>query len=80
MLARYAHPHVGEFPATTHAHCPGRVTAAACAGRTLRFVHNWSWAPATFTPPAPVRDVPSGALVESLALGPWDVRILEEIA
>jgi beta-galactosidase len=55
-----------------------RVTAARGDGRTLRFVHNWSWDPATFTPPSPVRDVLSGEAVGSLELGPWDVRILEE--
>ncbi len=118
VLARYEHPHFGEFPAvTTQRHGAGRVTyvgtvpdralarslsawlaaeslppdpwrrgdavratAARGDGRTLRFVHNWSWEPAAFTPPAPVRDVLSGDRVESLALGPWDVRILEEIA
>ena len=41
-------------------------------------MHNWSWEPATITPPVLVRDLLTGETVESLALGPWDVRILEE--
>jgi beta-galactosidase len=55
-----------------------RVTAARGDGRTLRFVHNWSWEPAALTPPAPVRDLLTGERVESLGLGPWDVRILAD--
>jgi beta-galactosidase len=59
---------------------PVRVTAARGDGRTLRFVHNWSWEPATLTPPAAVRDLLSGEAAETLELDPWDVRILEETA
>jgi beta-galactosidase len=118
VLARYEHPHFGEFPAvTTHEYGAGRVTyagtvpdralarslsawlaaaslppdpwrrsdavrvtAARGDGRTLRFVHNWSWEPAALRPPAPVRDLLTGERVESLALGRWDVRVLEDVA
>ena len=55
-----------------------RVTAARGDGRTVRFVHNWSWEPATLTPPAAVRDLLSGEAAKTLELGPWDVRVLEE--
>ncbi|RYV50789.1 beta-galactosidase [Pengzhenrongella frigida] len=58
------------------------VTAAVnAAGERLRFVHNWSWEPATYRLPAAVRDVLDDVALaagELLALGPWDVRVLRE--
>jgi beta-galactosidase len=64
----------------------GSVTSTSAVARTgarLRFVHNWSWTPATFAVPAAVRDVLSGAGLAAddvLELGPWDVRVLVEDA
>jgi beta-galactosidase len=50
---------------------------------TVRFVHNWSWDPATLTLPVAAEDLLAdgrpvlGAGTE-IALGPWDVRVLRE--
>jgi beta-galactosidase len=55
--------------------------ATARDGRRIRFVHNWSWEPATVTLPAAVRDALTGADLDEgaeLALGAWDVRVLVE--
>jgi beta-galactosidase len=120
-LARYDHPHFGQWPAvTTRAHGTGRITyvgtepnpvlaralfdwlagagsgrwrdvpasvtttgATAPDGRRVRFVHNWSWDEAAVRLPVAVRDVlGEGTLAagEELRLGPWDVRVLEELA
>jgi beta-galactosidase len=51
-------------------------------GRRLRFVHNWSWQPATYRLPRPARDVLGEvelAQGDELTLGAWDVQILVEI-
>jgi beta-galactosidase len=48
-------------------------------GRRLHVVHNWGWAAATATAPAPLHDLLDGDRIaegERLALGPWDVRVL----
>jgi beta-galactosidase len=55
-----------------------RCTSADAGGRTLRFVHNWSWEPAELALPRRARDLLSGDTVETLRLGPWDVHVLEE--
>lgn len=50
-------------------------------GRRLRFVHNWSWEPATLPLPVDARDVTTGEVLSSgssLRLGAWDVRVLLE--
>ncbi|MFZ3599324.1 beta-galactosidase [Streptomyces sp. BH104] len=53
-------------------------SATARDGRRVRFLHNWSWDPATVSLPAAAEDalthVPyeAGASVE---LGPWDVKV-----
>ncbi|WP_129662681.1 beta-galactosidase [Phytoactinopolyspora endophytica] len=50
-------------------------------GRTVRFVHNWSWDEASLRLPSAVRDVLSGtdhAHGDELRLGAWDVRVLLE--
>ena len=55
--------------------------ATARDGRRLRFVHNWSWEPATVRLPVPVRDVLADrghGGDEELTLGAWDVRVLVE--
>jgi len=62
---------------------PGiHVTSARLAdGRRARFVHEWSWTPATFAVPVAVTDAVSGEWIgpgASLTLGPWDVRVLVE--
>ena len=48
------------------------------AGQRLHVVHNWGWAEAGATAPAPVGDLlGDGRLTagERLVLGPWDVRV-----
>ncbi|GAA4723259.1 beta-galactosidase [Phytohabitans rumicis] len=76
-LFRWAVPDVTGWRDT-----PPTVTstgATAPDGRRVRFLHNWSWEPATVTAPEPVRDVLSGAEYEAgaaLTLTAWDVRIL----
>ncbi|MGP3970244.1 beta-galactosidase [Streptomyces sp. 6N223] len=55
-------------------------SATAADGSTrLRFVHNWSWEPSTFTLPGAARDAVTGEELPAgheLALGAWDVRVL----
>jgi beta-galactosidase len=56
--------------------------ATATDGRRVRFVHNWSWEEARVRLPVAVRDVLAGeqlAAGDELLLGPWDVRVLEEV-
>ena len=63
---------------------PASVTSAgatAADGRRLRFLHNWSWDPATVTAPVTCNDVLSGKRIEhgdSISLTAWDVRVLAE--
>jgi beta-galactosidase len=50
-------------------------------GRTVRFVHNWSWDAVEIALPAAVTDVLDGteyAAGDALPLGPWDVKVLLE--
>ena len=50
-------------------------------GSVLRFVHNWSWAPAELPVPRAADDVLSGSRLgagDTVQLGPWDVRVLAE--
>ncbi|HEX5997250.1 MAG TPA: Beta-galactosidase C-terminal domain [Jiangellales bacterium] len=50
-------------------------------GHRIRFVHNWSWQPATVRLPAPVRDPLQRRdhdRGEAVELGPWDVRVFVE--
>jgi beta-galactosidase len=60
---------------------PASVTvtgATAQDGQRIRFVHNWSWEPATVRLPAPVRDLLSDRnhdANQELSLGAWDVRV-----
>ncbi|WP_432519758.1 beta-galactosidase [Kineococcus sp. SYSU DK006] len=62
----------------------GTVTATSATARDgsrLRFLSNWSFAPATLTLPCGVRDVISSqayAAGSEVRLGPWDVRVLRE--
>lgn len=61
---------------------PSVTTTSATArdGRRVRFLHNWSWEPQTFTAPEAVRDVLTGDVHErggDITLGAWDVRVLE---
>ena len=76
---------LGEWLAADHPWAkklvPGALTvhgATNAAGERLWFVHNFGWQARTVTPPMPVEDVLSGAPVELLELGPWDVRVLRE--
>ncbi|PRY15287.1 beta-galactosidase [Kineococcus rhizosphaerae] len=63
----------------------GTVTATSATARdgsVVRFLHNWSFEPATVDLPAAVRDVVTGEELgagTSLALGAWDVRVLAEV-
>ncbi|PZF83659.1 beta-galactosidase [Jiangella anatolica] len=59
----------------------GAVTAHGAtngAGERLWFVHNFGFEPHTVVAPMPVADVLTGAPVDRLELGPWDVRIVRE--
>ncbi|HEU4346414.1 MAG TPA: beta-galactosidase [Actinoplanes sp.] len=52
--------------------------ATARDGQRLRFLHNWSWEPATVRLPAAVRDPLGGDehdAGEEVTLGAWDVRV-----
>lgn len=62
---------------------PGAVSvhgATNAAGERLWFVHNFGFEPHAVVPPVPVVDLLSGEPVESIDLGPWDVRVLRELA
>ncbi|WP_112134638.1 beta-galactosidase [Glycomyces dulcitolivorans] len=51
-------------------------------GRTVRFVHNWSWDEVEFVVPAAAVDALDDTAYEagaSLRLGPWDVKVLLEV-
>jgi beta-galactosidase len=51
-------------------------------GRRVRFVHNWSWQPATIRLPVAVRDVLSDRdhkAGHELSLGAWDVKLFVEL-
>ncbi|GIF00450.1 beta-galactosidase [Paractinoplanes rishiriensis] len=73
-LFRWLVPQHGEVPPSV------TVTGATAPdGRVVRFVHNWSFTPAVVRLESHVADVlgddvyPAGA---EIALGPWDVRVL----
>lgn len=77
---------LGQWLAPNHAWAdvlvPGAVTvhgATNAAGDRLWFVHNFTWEHRSITPPMPVTDLLTGAAVQNLELGPWDVRILREV-
>ena len=62
---------------------PGVTSIGATArnGQRVRFLHNWSWEPATVRAPIPVRDLLSGRERDAgaqLDLGAWDVRVFVE--
>ena len=65
---------------------PASVTttgATAPDGRRVRFVHNWSWDDAVVSVPVRARDALTGGTIaagDELRLGPWDVRVLEELS
>ena len=53
--------------------------AAAVDGTRLRFLHNWSWDPASVSVPTEVHDILTGETFHAqdhVQLGPWDVRVL----
>lgn len=56
-------------------------SATDAEGRRIHFVFNWSWNPATAESDVAVEDLITGEAAEagaSVALGPWDVRVLAE--
>ncbi|WSQ07376.1 beta-galactosidase [Streptomyces sp. NBC_01231] len=60
---------------------PSVTSASATArdGRRVRFLHNWSWEPASVPVPSAVRDVLSGTeYAQEVPLGPWDVKVLTD--
>ncbi|CAM5680938.1 hypothetical protein SALBM311S_05864 [Streptomyces alboniger] len=60
---------------------PSVTSASATArdGRRVRFLHNWSWQPASVPVPRPVRDVLSDTeYAQEVPLGPWDVKVLTD--
>jgi beta-galactosidase len=63
-----------ELPATMTS-----TGAAAVDGTRLRFLHNWSWDPASVSVPTEVQDILTGETFHTqdrVQLGPWDVRVL----
>ena len=76
-LAGRLHSWRSELPTVT-------ITGARNArGEQLRFLHNWSWEPATFVLPCGATDLLSAEDLsegESIRLGSWDVRVLVERA
>ncbi|WP_454048959.1 beta-galactosidase [Cellulomonas sp. Marseille-Q8402] len=57
------------------------LSATSGAGARLRFVHCWSWQPATFVVPVAVTDALTGTALaagDAIELGAWDVRVLVE--
>ena len=63
-----------ELPATMTS-----TGAAAVDGTRLRFLHNWSWDPASVSVPTEVHDILNGETFHAqdhVQLGPWDVRVL----
>ncbi len=56
-------------------------SATARDGRRVRFLHNWSWDEVTVPVPAAVRDVLSETVYgDTVPLGPWDVKVLQDEA
>jgi beta-galactosidase len=63
-----------ELPATMTS-----TGAATVDGTRLRFLHNWSWDPASVSVPTEVHDILTGETFHAqdhVQLGPWDVRVL----
>lgn len=63
----------GELPAGVSVH-----GATNGAGERVWFVHNFGFEPQTVAAPRSLTDVLTGTPVESVELGPWDVRLLRE--
>ena len=67
-----------------HAAAPETVTLTRTVlpdGRSVRFVHNWSWQTAELIVPGPMSDALSGRRIaagDALRLDAWDVQILVE--
>jgi len=60
---------------------PSVTSASATArdGRRVRFLHNWSWQPASVPVPTAVRDVLSDTeYPRQVPLDPWDVKVLTD--
>ncbi|WP_329054292.1 beta-galactosidase [Streptomyces violaceus] len=56
-------------------------SATARDGRRVRFLHNWSWDEVSVPVPAAVRDVLSETVHgDTVPLGPWDVKVLQDEA
>ena len=56
-------------------------SATARDGRRVRFLHNWSWDEVSVPVPAAVRDVLSETVYgDTVPLGPWDVKVLQDEA
>ncbi|GGZ98064.1 beta-galactosidase [Streptomyces purpurascens] len=56
-------------------------SATARDGRRVRFLHNWSWDEVSVPVPAAVRDVLSETVYgDTVPLGPWDVKVLQDDA
>jgi beta-galactosidase len=57
------------------------VACRTADGRTLHLIHNWSWQPSRFVPPASVTALGADPALSSdqpIELGAWDVQILLE--
>ena len=65
----------GDRPESVTVH-----SATNAAAERIHVIHNWSWQPAGMSLPRPMVDVlaDSADPLETLDLGPWDVRVLRE--
>lgn len=60
---------------------PGVLTAHGAtngSGQRVWFLHNFGFEPRVVTVPSPMTDALTGARVESIEFGAWDVRVLKE--
>ncbi len=80
-IARWVMGQAGIRPWLEPGHGVHTTSARLADGRRVRFVHDWSWKPATFAVPVAVTDAFGGerfAAGSSVALDAWGVRVLIE--
>lgn len=80
-LMRWAAPAAADDWRSTDPHVTA-TSARSREGRTVRFLHNWSWEVIVLPVPRTVDDVLTGDHYlrdDTITLGPWDVRVLVEV-
>jgi beta-galactosidase len=82
-LARWLAAASGVQPSWPDLPAAVRVDGARTrSGQRIWFVGNWSWQATAITVPCPVRDVLGGAELtagDELALGAWDIRLIQQV-